>query len=77
MSLPLRLDDRQRRQRTTAVLVAQARGALQQAAVQVEHVAGIRLAARRAADDQRHVAVGVGVLGEVVVDRPARRARSP
>jgi hypothetical protein len=35
--------------------------------VQVEHVAGIRLAARRAAQQQRHLAVGLGLLGEVVV----------
>src|SRR5258708_2981702 len=64
----LGLDDRQGGQRAAAVRVAQARGALQQAAVQVEDVARIRLAARRAADDERHIAVGVGVLGEVVID---------
>ncbi len=36
--------------------------------MQVEDVAGIRLAARRAAQEQRQLAVGVRVLGEVVVD---------
>ena len=33
----------------------------------VEHVAGVRLAARRAAKHQRHLAVGGGLLGQVVV----------
>ena len=37
--------------------------------VQVEHVARVRLAARRAAQQQRHLAVRVRVLGQVVVDR--------
>ena len=36
--------------------------------MQVEDVAGVGLAARRAAQQQRHLPVGVGVLGEVVVD---------
>ena len=42
-------------------------GPLEQARVQVEHVAGIGLAARRAAQQQRHLPVGDGLLGEVVV----------
>ena len=64
----LRLDDRQRRQRAAAVLVAHPRGPLQEPRVEVEHVAGVRLAARRPAEQQRHLAVGPGVLAEVVVD---------
>ena len=36
--------------------------------VQVEDVAGVGLAARRAAQQQRDRAVGLGLLGEVVVD---------
>ncbi len=36
--------------------------------MQVEDVAGIGLAARRPAQQQRELAVGVGLLGEVVVD---------
>ena len=36
--------------------------------MQVEDVAGVGLAARRAAEQQRHLAIGPGVLGEVVVD---------
>ena len=64
----LRLDDRQRGQRAAAVLVVEARGALEQAAVEVEDVAGVGLAAGRAAQQQRHLAIGPGVLGQVVVD---------
>ena len=36
--------------------------------MQVEHVAGIGFAARRAAQQQRHLAIGPGVLAQVVVD---------
>ena len=36
--------------------------------MQVEDVARVGLAARRAAQQQRHLPVGVGVLGQVVVD---------
>ncbi len=36
--------------------------------MQVEHVAGVRLAARRAAQQQRHGAVRLSLLGEVVED---------
>ena len=43
-------------------------GALEQARVQIEHVAGIGLAARRAAQQQRHLAVGDGLLRQVVID---------
>ncbi len=64
----LRLDDRQRRQRAAAEVVGELHAALQQAGVQVEDVARVGLAARRAAQQQRHLAVRVGVLGEVVVD---------
>ena len=53
--------------RTGAALVAELGGTLEQAAVQVEDVAGIRLAARRAAQQQRHLAVGLGLLRQVVV----------
>ena len=64
----LGLDDRQRRQRAAAVLVVQPRGALEQPAVEVEDVARVGLAAGRAAQQQRHLAVRPGVLAEVVVD---------
>ena len=73
----LRLDDRQRGQRPAAQLLVQLRRALQQARVQVEDVARVRLAARRAAQQQRDLAVGLRVLRQVVVDaqRVAARCR--
>ena len=64
----LRLDDRQRGQRARAVVLVELGGALEQAGMQIEHVARIGLAARRAAQQQRHLAVGDRLLGEVVVD---------
>src|SRR5271157_2597576 len=64
----LGFDERQRGQRTAAVFVVQLGGALQQPAVQVEHVAGVGLAPRRAAQQERDFTIGSGVLGKVVVD---------
>ena len=64
----LGLDHRQRGQRPRAQLVAELGGPLQQAAVKVEDIARIGLPARRAPQQQRHLAVGLGLLGEVVVD---------
>ena len=63
----LRLDDRQRGERAGAALVAELGGALEQTAVQVEDVAGVGLAAGRAAQQQRHLAVRLGLLRQVVV----------
>ena len=63
----LRLDDRQRGERAAAEVVVELHRALEQAAVQVEDVARVRLATRRAAQQQRHLAVRVRVLREVVV----------
>jgi hypothetical protein len=64
----LGLDDRQRGERARAVLLVELRGALEQPAVQVEDVAGERLAARRPPQQERDLAVGGRVLREVVVD---------
>ena len=64
----LGLDDRQTGHRARAHLVGELRAALEQPAVQVEDVAGVGLAARRAAQQQRHGAVGLGLLGQVVED---------
>jgi hypothetical protein len=44
------------------LLVGELGGALEQAAVEVEHVARVRLAARRAAQQQRELAVRDGLL---------------
>src|SRR6476646_9645445 len=64
----LGLDDRQRRQRTAAELVVELHRPLQEPRVQVEGVTGVGLATRRAPQQQRHLPVGGGVFGEVVVD---------
>jgi hypothetical protein len=48
----LGLDDRERRERPAAVLLVQARGALEETAVQVEDVSRVRLSARRAAEEK-------------------------
>ena len=53
---------------TTATLVGHLGGALEEAGVDVEDVARVRLAARRAAEEERELAVGDGLLREVVVD---------
>ena len=51
-----------------AVLLVHLCGAFEQARMQVEHVAGIGLAARRPAQQQRHLAIGDRLLGQIVVD---------
>ncbi len=71
----LRLDDGQGRERAAAEVVGQLHRPLEQPRVQVEDVARVGLAARRAAHQERHLPVGVGVLGEVVVDARARACR--
>src|SRR5271156_3546223 len=58
----------QRGQRTRAQFVVQFRSAFQQARVQEENVSGKRFAARRAAQQQRNFAVGLRVLGKIVVE---------
>src|SRR6478736_3902333 len=62
----LGLDDRQTRHRALAHVVGELRAALEEPAVQVEHVAGVGLTARRTTQQQRHGAVGLGLLGQVV-----------
>jgi hypothetical protein len=66
--LALRLDDRQRGQRSATELRAQAGGALQQARVDVEDVAREGLPPRWSTQQQRQLPVGLRVPGEVVVD---------
>ena len=67
-SFGLGLDDRQTGHRAGAQLVGELGAALEQTGVQVEDVTGVGLAARRAAQQQRHGAVGLGLLGQVVED---------
>ena len=50
------------------VLLVDARGALEQAGVEIEHVARIRFATRRAAQQQGDLAIRDGLLGQIVVD---------
>ena len=57
------------------ILGVDTRGPFQQARVQIEDVAGIGLAAGRAPQQQRHLAVRPGLLGEVVVHH--QRVLSP
>src|SRR5690606_21346 len=75
----LGFDDRQRGQRAGLALdgavgelldvfFVDARGTLEQARVQVEHVTRVGFAARRTAQQQRYLAVGPGLLGQVVVN---------
>src|SRR6185437_4584502 len=64
----LGFDDRKRGQRARAVLLVELRRALEQAGVQIEHIARIGFAARRTAQQQRHLAVGDGLLGKIVID---------
>src|SRR3954466_2979862 len=64
----LGFDDRQRRQGARALVLVQLRRALEQAGMQIEHVARIGFAARRAAQQERHLAVGDGLLGQIVID---------
>src|SRR3546814_2160976 len=51
-----------------AIGVVQLGGALQQAAVKIEDVARIGFAARRAAEQQRHLAIGDRLLRQIVID---------
>src|ERR1019366_2281983 len=63
----LRLDERQRRQRAATEVVVELDRALQGARVQVEDFPRVRFAAGRAAQQQGHLPVGVGVLGQIVI----------
>jgi hypothetical protein len=49
-------------------IVGQLHRALEQPRVQVEDVARVRLATWRAPEQQRHLAIGVRVLRQVVID---------
>mmetsp|Transcript_24932 Transcript_24932/g.52180 ORF Transcript_24932/g.52180 Transcript_24932/m.52180 type:complete len:380 (+) Transcript_24932:270-1409(+) len=64
----LGLDDGERGHGAAEHLLGHLGGALEEARVQVEDVAGVGLATGRAAEQQRHLAVGDGLLGQVVED---------
>ena len=59
---------------TTLGVLAQLRGALEQTRVEIEHVARERLAARRATQHERELAIRGGLLGQVVVHAERRLA---
>ena len=58
----------QGRERAAAAFLAQMGGAFEHPRVDVEDVAGEGFAAGRPAKQQRKLAIGAGVMGEVVVD---------
>src|SRR6185503_2397367 len=62
------LNDRQCGQASSPKLVAELGRTLQQPGVQIEHVSRVGFAARRTTEQERQLAVGYCVLGEVVVD---------
>mmetsp|Transcript_1011 Transcript_1011/g.2676 ORF Transcript_1011/g.2676 Transcript_1011/m.2676 type:complete len:604 (+) Transcript_1011:439-2250(+) len=64
----LRLDDGERRHGPGSDVVAELRRALQEAGVEVEDVTRERLASGGTAEEQGHLAVRHGLLGEVIVD---------
>lgn len=64
----LGLDDGQGGERASSEGGRHLGGALEQAAVQVENVTGVSLATWRATQQERHLTVGDGLLGQIVVD---------
>ena len=64
----LRFDDRERGERSAAVLVRELGCALEETGVQVEDVTGVRFAAWRTTEEKRKFAVRDGLLRKVVVD---------
>merc|ERR1712100_711204 len=64
----LGLNDRQGGHGTLAHGVRQLGGALEQTAVAVEDVTGVGLTTGRTTQQERHLAVGSSLLGEIVVD---------
>ena len=64
----LGLDDGEGGEGSAAQVAVHLGGALEEAGVEVENVAGVGLAAGGAAEEEGHLAVGDGLLGEVVVE---------
>jgi hypothetical protein len=64
----LGLDDGQRGQASTAELVAHLGSALEQPGVQVEDVTGVRLTTGGTTEQEGHLTVRDGLLGQIVVD---------
>ena len=64
----MRLDDRQRRQRTAAGFLRDARAALEQARVQIKDIARISFASGRTLQHERNLAIRDGVLRQIVIN---------
>src|SRR5690606_15038746 len=65
--IALRFDDRQSRQRASAVFVVELCSAFEKTGVQVENVARISFAARRTTQQKRHLTISDGLLGQIVI----------
>jgi len=70
----LGLDDGEGREGAATVGVAHLGCALEQAGVQVEHITGIGLSAGGSSQEEGHLTVGHGLLGQIVVDDKAMLA---
>jgi hypothetical protein len=64
----LSLNDGQGSHGTATVLVAHLGGTLEQTRVEVEDVTGVSLTSGRTTQKERHLTVGDGLLGQIVVD---------
>lgn len=64
----LGLDDRQSSHGTATVGVVELGSTLEETRVQVENVTGVSLTAGGTTEKQRHLTVGNGLLGKIVVD---------
>jgi hypothetical protein len=64
----LGLDDRESRQGSTTELFAHLRGTLKEAGVQVEHITRVSLTAGRATEEEGHLTVSDGLLGQIIID---------
>ena len=70
----LGFDDGEGRQRAAAAGIAQLRGPLQETRVEVKDISRKGLPARGTAQEKRELAVGHGVLGEIIVDQKGMAA---
>jgi len=64
----LRLDDGQGGERSSSVALVHFGGSLKKSGMEVENVTGVGLSAWGSPQEQRHLSVGDGLLGEIVVD---------
>lgn len=67
----LGLNDGEGSQGTTFVLVGHLGCSLEETRMEIEDVSGVSLSARRSSEKKRHLSVGDGLLGEIVVDDEA------